>query len=163
MIGRSTARARSFCHCYKKSRSNEFLVPTPNGSRAPFSTATIARRYLFRVWKEALQHRSIAVSPVARAVLLDSFTHSQNKLIFGLGHKIRGHCLKSPRCFEKVANSQDLTGQSAFRNTFCSLHALDVLGLMYDSCIIYKNLYKTTRLVEFISDKHRCLSQLNHS
>ena len=54
---------------------------------APFSTAAIARRYLFRVWKEALQGRSIAVSPVARAVLLDSFTHSQNKLIFGLGHK----------------------------------------------------------------------------
>ena len=56
---------------------------------APFSTATIARRYHFRVWKEALQHRSIAVSRVARMVLLDSFTHSQtqNKLIFGLGRK----------------------------------------------------------------------------
>ena len=33
---------------------------------------------------------------------------------------IRGHCLKSPRCFEKVANSQDLTGQS-----LCLYLALD--------------------------------------
>ena len=93
----------------KKSRSNECTHPTGAGQdAAPFSTATITRRYLFRAWKEALQlNRSKSRSSNGSAGLL--YTVRTN---LSLALAIRGHCLKSPRCFEKVANSQDLTGQS---------------------------------------------------